>query len=126
MIQGFPALRLDASGAMELLGFYRIVIDKTNVQNFDENRIKEIGPTNSVIITNHLLKQTLAKDDNAEGQLYAVMDVIIKKEQPHDVRIELWRYYHDSKPFQQPKVTDLSVLFAFHYVIFLGYIDSSR
>jgi hypothetical protein len=32
------------------------------------------------------------------------MDVIIKKEQPHDVRIEMWRYYHEGKPFQQPKV----------------------
>jgi hypothetical protein len=33
------------------------------------------------------------------------MDVIIKKEQPHDVRIEMWRYYHEGKPFQQPKVS---------------------
>ncbi len=57
-----------------------------------------------MIISNNLLKQSLGKEDNSEGQLCAVMDVIIKKEQPHDVRIELWRYYHESKPFTQPKV----------------------
>jgi hypothetical protein len=36
------------------------------------------------------------------------MDVIIKKDQPHDVRVELWRYYHDPRPFHQPQVSPLS------------------
>ena len=86
------------------MGFYKVITDKINTSNFDENRIKEIGPTNSVVISNNYLRQIFAKEDNAEGQLCAVMDVIIKKEQTHDVRIELWRYYHDTRPFQQPKV----------------------
>jgi hypothetical protein len=42
------------------------------------------------------------------------MDVIIKKEQPHDVRIEMWRYYHEGKPFQQPKVR--SIIFFPHAI----------
>jgi hypothetical protein len=57
VIQGFPGLRFDANGALELLGFYKLVIDKVNTSNFDENRIKEIGPTNSVSISNNILRQ---------------------------------------------------------------------
>jgi hypothetical protein len=57
IIQGFPGLRFDSNGALELLGFYKLVTDKVNISNFDENRIKEIGPTNSVSISNNILRQ---------------------------------------------------------------------
>jgi hypothetical protein len=122
MIQGFPGLRFDSSGAVELLGFYRIIVDKVNVSNFDENRIKEIGPTNSIHVTNNLLKQTFMKEDGNDGQLFAVMDVIIKKEQSHDVRIEMWRYYHENRPFQQPKVNFNFFLFCFVITIIYFFV----